>query len=350
VDREFSRELGAAGWIATSWPAEHGGLGLSPLQQFAFTEELAYCGAPLGAHSVASELIGPALIAFGSEAQQREFLPRFLRGELLFSLGYSESEAGSDLAALKFRATRDGADWVLSGEKLWTSRGDVADYHWLAARTDPTAKPHAGITVFMVPLRQGGISIRTSDALHGHTFSSVRYDEVRVPDAARVGAVNGGWTVITHALAAERLVMGAHVASIRSLFDRIVRHAAAAQSERGALRDDPLLRDRLGALAAEIEAARQLAVQSVRVLAAGGVPVHEAAMSKVYSGELLQRLTLAAIDVLGPAATLDERCAEAVVEGTIEQQLRRSIMLVVGGGTAEIQRNLIAQRGLGLPR
>ena len=351
VDPEFSRALGRQGWIAVSWPCEYGGRGLGPLEQFVFMEEMALAGAPLGAHSCASEMIGPALIAFGTAAQKAAFLPRFLRGELTFSLGYSESEAGSDLASLRLRAVRDGDDWILDGEKLWTSRGDIAHYHWLAARTHPAASPpHAGISVFMVPLDTPGITIRTGRAMYGHTFSSVHYQQVRIPDSARVGAVDGGWKVITHALANERIVMGAYVAAIVALFDGLVRHVATASQAGRPLRDDPLLRDRLGGLAAEIEAARQLAVNGVRIVARGGLPIHEAAMSKVYSGELLQRLTQSAIDLLGPVATLGEDAELAILDGRIEQQLRRSIMMVVGGGTAEVQRNLIATRGLGLPR
>lgn len=351
IDSEFSRTLGRKGWIAVSWPREYGGLGLGPLEQFAFVEEMAHAGAPTGAHSCASEIIGPALIAFGTPEQKERFLPAFLRGEITFSLGYSESEAGSDLANLRTSAIREGDEWVINGEKLWTSRGDVAHYHWLAARSDPHASPkHAGITMFMVPLGTPGITIRTSMAMYGYTFSAVHYDNVRIPNSARVGAVNGGWKVIAHALASERIVMGSYVAAIRSLFDALIRHAATASEHGRALRDDPILRDRLGGLAAEIEAARHLAVNGVMIGDRGRVPVHEAAMSKVYSGELLQRVTQAAIDLLGAVVILGEESAAAVAQGRIEQLLRRSIMMVVGGGTAEVQRTLIAQRGLGLPR
>jgi alkylation response protein AidB-like acyl-CoA dehydrogenase len=351
VDAQFSRLLASQGWVAAAWPTEYGGRGFGPLEQYVLMEELSLARAPTGAHNVSVEIIGPALIRYGTPEQKAHFLPAFRRGELLFSLGYSESEAGSDLASLRTRAVPDGDSWIIDGEKLWTTRGDVAHYHWLAARTDPAATPrHAGISIFMVPLNSPGISIRTSMAMYGHTFSSVHYDHVRVPDAARVGAINGGWQVITHALASERVVMGAYVAAIRSLFDDLVRHAATMVHNRQALRDDPLLRDRLGGLAAEIEAARQLSINAVRIAAHGGTPVHEAAMSKVYSGELLQRLTLTAIDLLGPAATLGEDSRDAILDGRIEQQLRQSIMMVVGGGSAEVQRNLIAVRALGLPR
>ncbi len=351
VDRAFTRELGRKGWVAVSWPKEYGGQGRSPLEQYVFVEEMNYAGAPTGAHTCSSELIGPALIAHGTPEQKAHFLPAFLRGDAMFSLGYSESGAGSDLASLRFSAIRDGDEWVLNGEKIWTTRGEVADYHWLAARTDPAARPpHAGISVFMVPLDAPGITVRPSMALYGHTFASVHYDNVRMPDSARVGAVNGGWKVITHALAAERVLMGASVAAIRGLFDELVAWIAASDAQARPLRDDPIVRDRIGALAAEIEAARQLAVNGVRITEQGRVPVYEAAMSKVYSGELMQRVTETAIDLLGAEATLGEDSAGAPLGGRIEQMLRRSIMMVVGGGTAQIQRTLVAQRGLGLPR
>ncbi|MFO1427318.1 MAG: acyl-CoA dehydrogenase family protein [Steroidobacteraceae bacterium] len=337
--------------MAVSWPREYGGLGLGPIEQFVFTEEMALAGAPTGAHSRASELIGPALIAFGTPAQKAKFLPAFLRGEILFSLGYSESEAGSDLANLRLSAVRDGDGWILNGEKLWTSRGDVADYHWLAARTNPQATPpHAGISVFMVPLDAPGITIRDSMALYSHTLLGGALRQ-RAGRRRRAGRRDRRRLEGDHACARLRARRhGLHVAAIRSLFEAIVRHAAVATQDSRALRDDPLLRDRLGQLAAEIEAARQLAINGVRIAESGRVPVHEAAMSKVYSGELLQRLTQAAIELFGNAATLGEDAAGSIVDGRIEQQLRRSIMMVVGGGTAEVQRNLIATRGLGLPR
>jgi alkylation response protein AidB-like acyl-CoA dehydrogenase len=346
VDREFSRRLGERGWIAVSWPVEHGGPGRSQLDQYAFVEEMAYAGAPTGAHGCAAEIVGPALIAFGTPAQRSEFLPAFLRGERMFCLGYSEAGAGSDLAALRLSAVRDGDEWVLNGEKLWTSRAEFADYHWLAVRTDPAAKPpHAGISVFMVPLGSPGISIRPSMALYGHTFAAVTYDNVRVLDSLRVGRVNEGWKVITAALASERVLMGSYVAMLRALLDALAREIRARP-----LASDPLVRDRLGALAAEIEAARHLALNGVLTTARGRVPVHEGAMTKVYSGELMERVTQAAIDMLGAEATLSEEAPGSIAGGRIEQLLRRSIMMVVGGGTAEIQRNVIAQRGLGLPR
>ncbi len=350
-DPAFSQELGKKGWIAVSWPQQYGGQNRSPLEQFAFVEEMSYAGAPTAAHTCGAELVGPALIAFGTPEQKARFLPAFLRGESTFCLGYSESEAGSDLAALRTTAVRDGDRWLINGEKLWTTMGDRAEYHWLAVRTDPHASPpHAGISVFMVPLASAGITIRPSMAMYGHTFCAVRYDNVSVPDTARVGEINGGWKVITHALASERVLMGAHVANVRRVFDDLLRYLAHVKRDGRPMSLDPVARDRIAALAAELEAARQLAVNGVRVAQQGRLPVYEAAMSKVYSGELMQRICEAAIDLIGATAILSEDSRSAPLDGAIEQTLRRSIMMVVGGGTAQIQRTLIAQRGLMLPR
>jgi alkylation response protein AidB-like acyl-CoA dehydrogenase len=202
----------------------------------------------------------------------------------------------------------------------------------------------------MVPLDSHGITIRPSMAMYGHTFCSVHYDNVRVPDSARVGEVNGGWKVITYALASERILMGGRIASVRRLFDDLLYYLGSVERDGRLLADDAVVRDRIGALAAELEAARHLALNGVRIAEQGRVPVYEAAMAKVFSGELMQRVTETAIDLIGAVAILGEDAPDVPLGGTIEETLRRSIMMVVGGGTAQIQRTLIAQRGLMLPR
>ncbi|MET0984332.1 MAG: acyl-CoA dehydrogenase, partial [Steroidobacteraceae bacterium] len=350
-DPAFSRKLAARGWTSVAWPREHGGQGRTALEQFAFAEEMESAGAPTSAHTCAVHLIAPAIIAFGSEEQKREWLPAMARNEISCCLGYSEPEAGSDLTSLRTRAERDGAHWIINGQKLWTTTGDQASHVWLAVRTDPTAKPkQAGISVFLVPLDSPGITIRPSMAMYGHTFCTVFYDSVRVPDSAMVGAVNNGWQVITHALASERILMGGKVSGFRALFNELVAHLRVARCEERALRSDPRIRDRTAQLAAEIQVARHFALRSVRMVEQGKVPMIEAAMSKVFFGELMERTLEAAIDILGTPAILSEQSQAAPLHGRIEQALRTSIMMVVGGGAAEIQRTLIAQRGIGLPR
>jgi alkylation response protein AidB-like acyl-CoA dehydrogenase len=349
-DVEFSRLMGRAGYIGVGWPKEFGGQGRSASEQFALITEMGYADAPTSAHNIAETIVAHALFSYGSKAQQDEWLPKILRGECTFGLGYSEPEAGSDLAALRTRAVRDGDHWVVNGQKLWSTGGDKADYMWLAVRTDPGAKKHAGISVLIVDLHAPGVSIRPSLALYGKTFSATFYDNVRVPAKNMVGEVNNGWKVITDALAAERVMIGGtRVAGIEHAFDRLTEYVRTATVGGKPLRSDPVVRDRIGALAAEIEVARQLQMRNIRLVEEGKSPIAEAAMNKVFTSELQERIGQAALDILGSGGLLGEDSPGAPV-GEMEQFLRHSIMGMLGGGTNEIQRNIIALRGLNLPR
>ena len=348
-DPEFSRLVGRQGWIGLGWPKEFGGQARSPAEQLAFVEEMEYAHAPRS-HLVGETIVGPALIRHGTKEQQAKYLPAILRGEMTFGLGYSEPEAGSDLAGLRTRAVRDGDDWVITGQKLWSTGGDKAEHVWLAVRTDPDAKPkHAGISVFIVSLRSPGITIRPSIAMYGKTFSATFYDDVRVPGDAMVGAENNGWKVITDALASERVMIGGLVALLQHALDRLTDYVKHAEVGGRPLRNDAVIRDRIGALAADIEVARQFAIRNARLLEEGRTPLYEAAMTKVFAGELQERLGEAMLDILGTGGLLSEDASSAPI-GEMEQVLRHAIMGVIGGGTAEIQRNVIAIRGLSLPR
>jgi len=235
---------------------------------------------------------------------------------------------------------------VVNGQKLWSTGGDKADCMWLAVRTDPDAKKHAGISVLMVDLRSPGITIRPSIALYGKTFSATFYDDVRVPAANLVGEVNNGWKVITEALASERvMISGTRMAALEHAFDRLTEYVKQTRS----LRSDPVVRDRIGTLAADIEVARQFQIRNIRLVEQGKLEVHEAAMGKVFASELQERLGQAALDILGSGGLLSEESPSAPV-GEMEWVLRHSIMGMLGGGTSEIQRNIIALRGLNLPR
>ena len=341
-DRDFLRRLGRQGWIGVSWPREFGGQDRSAFEQLAYVEELGAAGAPAPGMSYQ----GHALMKHGTPEQQARFLPGIQSGELTFCLGYSEPEAGSDLASLKTSAMRDGDEWVINGQKVWTTNADWVDYVWLAARTNPEAKPpHAGISMFIVPLNSKGITVRPSMAMYGRTFCTVFYDNVRVPLDALVGERDGGWSILTTALAQERMSLGGVVARIRTAFAHLVNHVRAI-----GVGDRPAVRGRLARLAAEIEVARELLMNSFAIAEHGGKPIHEAAMAKTFSGELMERLGEASLDILGMTATLSEGSEGSILHGELDQLLRHSIMYVVGGGTAQIQRNLIALRGLELPR
>lgn len=354
-DVEFSKQMGRDGWIGLGWPEEFGGQGRSPIEQIAFMTEMANAGAPTQAHNVGEAIVAHALFAHGTPEQRREWLPRIRAGECTFSLGYSEPEAGSDLASLRTRATRADpgdrdSDWIINGQKLWSTGGDKAEYVWLAVRTDPEANKHAGISVFMVSLRSPGVTIRPSLAMYGKTFSAVFYDNVRVPANNRVGRLNDGWKVITDALAAERVMIGgSRIAGLERIFDRLTEYVRTAVVDGRALRDDALVRDRIGALAADLEVARQFQMRNVRMVEQGRVPVHEAAMGKVFASELQERLAQAALDILGSGGLLSEDAPGAPL-GEMEQVLRHCLMGLIAGGTNEIQRNIIALRGLELPR
>ena len=346
-DPDFSRLMGRDGWIGLGWPREYGGQGRTPAEQIVFVTEFSDAGAPVSFHNVGETIVGPAIMRYGTPAQKAEWLPKILKGELSFGLGYSEPEAGSDLASLRTRAVQDGDEWVINGQKLWSTGGDKADWVWLAARTDPAAKKHAGISVFIASLRSPGVTIRPSMAMYGKTFSATFYDNVRVPARNMIGNVNEGWKVITGALANERIMIGS---SQMGLLERSLERLAAHIRADERLSRDAIVRDRLAALAAELDVARQFHLRNVRLTEAGRVPVAEAAMVKAFSGELQERIGQAALDILGTAGLFSEDTPDAPIGGDMEQLLRHSIMGMVGGGTSEIQRNIIALRGLDLPR
>jgi len=349
-DAEFSRLMGRDGWIGVGWPKQFGGQGRSVTEQLAFVTEMANSGVPVQSHSTGESIVAQAIFAHGTKSQQEYWLPAIRRGERSFALGYSEPDAGSDLASLRTRAVRDGDCWVVNGQKLWSTGADKAEYIWLAVRTDPDAKKHAGISVLIVDLRSPGVTLRPSLALYGKTFSAQFYDNVRVPAEHMVGKVNEGWKVITDALAAERVMIGGtRMAGIERVFDRLTEYLKTAVVGGKALKNDPVIRDRIGTLAADIEIARQFQMRNARLIERGKVPLHEAAMGKVFASELQERLAQAALDILGTGGLLSED-AEGAPLGEIEQLLRHSIMGMIGGGTNEIQRNVIAQRGLDLPR
>jgi alkylation response protein AidB-like acyl-CoA dehydrogenase len=346
-DAEFARDIGKTGWIGLGWPSQFGGQARTPLEQIAFMETMERGEAP----RIGAAIQANALMMFGSPAQQEKYLPEILRGEAMHGMGYSEPEAGSDLAALRTRAVRDGDGWVINGQKIWTTTW-WGKYMFLAARTDPEAKPpHAGISMFIVPMDAAGITVRPATTMYDGTFANIFYDNVRIPLENIVGEVNGGWKVLTGALAYERgLVGGGIVLKVAHAFEQLRKHILAQVSGARPLGDDPIVRDRMATLASEIEVGRQLMVHCAELAADGITPPEYGAISKVFSGELMERFGEAALDILGMRATLSEQMPGALDNGRFEQNLRHSLMWVISIGTNEIQRSLIAQRGLGLPR
>jgi alkylation response protein AidB-like acyl-CoA dehydrogenase len=346
-DPEFALDIGKTGWIGVGWPKAFGGQARSPLEQIAFIEMMERGEAP----RIGASIQANALMMFGTPEQQQRYLPEILRGEAMHGMGYSEPQAGSDLAALRTSAVRDGDHWVINGQKIWTTTW-WGKYMFLAARTDKDARPpHAGISMFIVPMNTPGISIRPATTMYDGSFANIFYDNVRIPLENIVGEVNGGWKVLTGALAFERgLVGGGIVLKVAHAFEQLRKHFMTTQGDRPALCDDPLVRDRIAVLASEIEVGRQLMMHCAELASDGITAPEYGAISKVFSSELMERFGEAALDILGMRAALSEQMPGAIDNGRFEQNLRHSLMWVISIGTNEIQRSLIAQRALGLPR
>jgi alkylation response protein AidB-like acyl-CoA dehydrogenase len=342
-DPSFALDLGRTGWLGLAWPREFGGQARTPLEQLAFIEVMERAEAP----RIGAAVQANALIMHGTPEQQARYLPQILRGEAMHGMGYSEPDSGSDLASLRTSAVRDGDSWVINGQKIWTTTY-WGQYMFLAARTDRDARPlQAGISMFIVPMDTPGITVKPAATMYGGRFANIFYDEVRIPAGNLVGPLNGGWKVLTDALANERgLVGGGIVLKVATGFDALCAELRAEPT----LRDDPLVRERIGVLAAEIEVGRRLMIHCAELATTGTTPPEMGAISKVFSGELMERYGEAALELLGPRAALSQQAPGALANGHFEQQLRHSLMWVISIGTNEIQRSLIAQRGLGLPR
>jgi alkylation response protein AidB-like acyl-CoA dehydrogenase len=344
-DPSFALDLGRTGWLGLGWPVEHGGQARGPREQLAFMEVMERAEAPRAGAAVQVN----ALLMHGTDAQRARYLPEILCGQAMHGMGYSEPDAGSDLAALRTRAelSADGTQWVINGQKIWTTTF-WGRYMFLAARTDRDARPpHAGISMFIVPMDTPGITVKPATTMYDGSFANIFYDDVRIPADHIVGPVNGGWKVLTDALANERgLIGGGIVLKVAHAFELLCGDLRA-RPQRCA---DALVRDRIGQLAADIEVGRQLMIHCAELAESGTTPPEMGAISKVFSGELMERFGEAALDLLGPRAALSQGAAGALRLGRYEQSLRHSLMWVISIGTNEIQRSLIAQRGLGLPR
>ncbi len=343
----FARELGETGWLGLTWPARFGGQERSPYHWMAFLDEMARADAP----RAGSPIQAAAWMSFGRPEQQERYLPELLRGEVIYGMWYSEPDSGSDLASIRTTAVRDGDEWVINGQKIWTTTY-WGDYMWLAARTDPSAKPpHAGISMFVVPTDTPGITRRPIETMYDGEFCNTFFDDVRVPLDALVGDRECGWEILTGSLGVERAFVGAGILmKLAHSFAELCDYIRSVEVDGRPLRLDPRVRDVLGGYAAKIEAGRQLALECVRILARGGLPTWEAAITKVFAGELMEQFYESALDILGTRATLSAGVAGAPLRGRIEQRLRHSLMWVISIGSNEIQRSLIAQRALGLPR
>ncbi len=345
------KKLSDRGWIAPAWPSEYGGAGLSVMEQFILNYEMAMAGAPRSPNVIGLGWVGPTLILHGTEEQRRTHLPPLLKNEAFWCQGFSEPEAGSDLANIQTRAVRDGDDYVVSGQKIWTSGAQFAQWMILLARTDPDAPKHRGISYFLLNMKSPGINVRPLPNMAGRQdFSEVFFDDVRIPRENRVGEENRGWYVATTTLDFERSGIAAgvsHTLTVEAFVEYARQHS---QDPDCAAARDLLLRHELADRAIEAQIERMLNLQVVSIQARGIVPTKEASVVKLYSSELDQRIAATGIRLLGLHGQLRRNSPYAVMDGRPASTYLWATTSTVGGGTSEVQRNIIAQRGLELPK
>lgn len=345
IDRGLAHALGETGWLGMTWPKRFGGQERGPLENLVFYEMLERFEAPRVGMPVHSAM----LIVHGTPEQQERYLPEILAGRGDHGICYSEPGSGSDLASLTTRAEQREERWVLNGQKIWTTRY-FGDYLLVAARTDPDATPkHAGISLFIVPTDAEGLTIRPSTTMYDGAFANIFFDDVTVPESALLGGVNKGWAVLTDALATERSLYGGVILmQLVHHFELLCAYLRTTERDGAPLATDPFVRDRMAETAAAIEVGRQLMIRSAVTAQQGIAQPHVAAISKVFSGELMERFGEGALDMVGLPAARSHGTSGAVLDGQLEQRLRQSLMWVISLGTNEIQRNLIARKALGL--
>lgn len=345
---EFKRKLGAKRWLAPHWPKEYGGLGRSFMDRLIFREEISAAGVNVDLTGVT--IVGPVIMRYGSEAQKKEFLLKTARGECEFALGYTEPNAGTDLASLEMRAVRDGDDYVISGQKVYSTSAHEADYHWLAVRTDPNAPTkHRGISVFVVDLKTPGITVRPLLTIAGEKTNEVFYDEVRVPKSTLVGEENKGWYYILEALAYER-TMVVYIVNTKRVLDQLIQYVKETNLNGKPLAKDPFVRQSIAQLAIEVNLKRLHSYRAAWLESKGVAPLVEAAEIKIWGHELDQRVAKAGMEIMGLYSQLEPGSKWAPLKGLIEHLYRFAIHLSYGGGSHELMRTVIATRGMGLPR
>lgn len=348
-DWGLHRKLAEKGWLGASWPEEFGGQGRDPFEMVALHGAMGQAHAPVDGMATTMMVAGVLRVA-GSDEQRRTIVPRALAGEILICLGYSEPESGSDVAAAACRAVRDGDEWVIDGQKMFTTLAHEAHYVFLLTRTNADVPKHKGLTMFIVPMDAPGIEIQPVHTLGGERTNITFYSGVRVPDSCRVGDVDNGWRVMQVALAFERSVgMGGE---IRRHLDAAAAWARQAVDESGRRRiDDPEVRSCLARAAVRSEVGRLLSLRTVWGAAAEGVPSHvHGSMAKLYGSEALVRTASELVDLTGAEGVLQHGAADAPADGWLEHALRHVQVTTIYGGTSEVQRSIIAEHALGLPR
>ena len=347
VYRETVAQMGRDGWLALGWPREYGGQARSAMDQLIFTDEAAVAGAPVPFLTINS--VAPTIMAYGTEEQKKFFLPGIAAGDIHFSIGYSEPGAGTDLAALRTSAVRDGEDYVINGQKMWTSLIQYADYIWLAVRTNTEAKKHRGISVLIVPTTAEGFSWTPVHTMAGASTSATYYSDVRVPVGNRVGEENGGWKLVTNQLNHERVAL-VSAQPIFTALNKVREWAQNTKDARGVrLIDSEWVQLNLARVHAKAEYLKLFNWELASAEAVAPSPA-DASAAKVYGTEMATEAYRLLMEVLGPSATLRQESRGALLRGRVERMHRSSLILTFGGGTNEVQRDIIGMAALGLPR
>jgi alkylation response protein AidB-like acyl-CoA dehydrogenase len=348
VYKDVIRRLGSDGWLGIGWPREYGGQARSMTDQLIFTDAAAVAGVPVPYLTL--NTVGPTIMRYGTDEQREYFLPRILKGDLHFSIGYSEPGSGTDLASLKTRATREGDEWVITGQKMWTSLIQYADWIWLACRTDPDLPRHQGLSMILVPADSPGFSYTPVHTVAGVSTSATYYEDVRVPAANLVGELNGGWSLMTNQLNHERVALTS-AAPLTHSIEMVRRWAQETKNPDGQrVIDAEWVQVALGRAHAGAEALR-LINWKLAADADAGVDLSpaEASATKIYGSELATEVYRSLMEVVGPNAGLTADSEGAVLQGRLERFYRSALVMTFGGGTNEIQRDIIGYVGLGLP-
>jgi hypothetical protein len=350
--RALMKKLGEQGWLGITWPREYGGQEGEGIYEYILNEALAARGGPQIGKGVG--IIGKTLIAHGSEFLKEEFLPKILANEVEFAVGYSEPEAGSDAAAMKLKATETEGGWILNGQKTWTTSAHFAEWYWVGARTDPDAPKHFGITLFLVPMDHPGITVQGIWTMGDERTNDVFFDDVFVPEEYVVGQLNHGFQYISQALDLERFTMFTF-SPVKQRLDLLLDHVRTTTRDGRPLREDPRVRSRIARLATTAAVAHGMGLRvvdaSMKAEAGGGTPpTIEASEYKLFTTEFSKALADASMDLGGPGAQLRVGTAGAPMAGRAESTYRYTVLDTIGGGTSEVQKNIISRRGLGLPK
>ena len=350
--RAFMKSLGHKGWLGMTWPKEYGGSEGDGIYEFLLNEALARVGAPQIGKGVG--IIGKTLIRHGSDKLKKEFLPKILENDVEFCIGYSEPQAGSDAAAMALRATRDegGKGWRLNGQKIFSTSAHFAEWYWVGARTDhdPAAKKHKSISLFLLPMDQPGLEIQRMPTIGDEITNQVFFNDVYVDDDYLVGELNKGFLYISEALDLERFTMFTY-SPIDQRLEVLQDYVRDEIRDGEPLREDPRVRQKIAQLTTEAEVARCLGLRFVaKSMKGGAAPTVESSQYKLFATEYSKRLANASVDIAGPGGQLRVHTEDGPMKGRAEMTYRYTVIDTIGGGASEIQKNIIARRGLGLPK